>query len=283
MYPADDERIQRAARLVSSAHAILVVAGAGIGVDSGLPDFRGQSGLWNAYPGLGRKKLCFSDIACPDAFYRDPTLAWGFYGHRLKLYRDTEPHVGFTILRRWMDQSLLAGAVFTTNVDGHFQKAGFDEKLLVEYHGSLHYMQCLNRCQSRIWSAEDFLPEVDEENCLLLSKLPRCPNCGGLARPNVLMFDDADWIAQRTLTQLHRLNDWLDEVNRLLIIEIGAGTSISTAREFTHRIAFERSAPVIRINPDEPGIYGDHRHVSLAMGAKQALCAIDQYLTSSPA
>lgn len=184
-------------------------------------------------------------------------------------------------MRRWVDQSLQGGAIFTSNVDGQFQKAGFDESLLVECHGSLHHLQCINSCQPRIWSADSFLPEVDEENCQLRCELPRCPHCNGLARPNVLMFDDASWLAQRTLAQHNRLEQWLGEVERLLVIEIGAGTAISTARDFTHRMAFERSAPVIRINPDDANIYGNPRHVSLPMGALQALEAIDQHVTSS--
>ena len=63
-----------------------------MGVDSGLPDFRGEHGFWKAYPALGRAKISFDSIASPEAFEKNPRLAWGFYGHRLKLYRETVPH-----------------------------------------------------------------------------------------------------------------------------------------------------------------------------------------------
>lgn len=276
--PDHTPSLQRAAGLISDAYAILVVAGAGMGVDSGLPDFRGRNGFWNAYPALGRQRLDFTDIASPAAFNAVPGLAWGFYGHRLRTYRATPPHAGFGILRRWIDARPLGGAVFTSNVDGHFQKAGFDETLLLECHGSIHHLQCLTPCQPDIWSAQRFLPEVDIDNGLLRNEPPRCPHCGGLARPNVLMFDDPGWLPARTRAQARRLEHWLRGMERPVVIEIGAGTAVATARGFTHRMAFERRAPVIRINPDDAAIHGDPRHVSLPMTALEALRAIDQRL-----
>ncbi|OZI77128.1 SIR2 family NAD-dependent protein deacylase [Bordetella genomosp. 12] len=270
--------LERAASLISDAYAIVVVAGAGMGIDSGLPDFRGSQGFWNAYPGLRSRKLKFYDIASPSAFKTDPGLAWGFYGHRLALYRATTPHEGFGILRRWIQARPMGGAVFTSNVDGHFQKAGFDAQLVLECHGSIHHLQCFGQCQSGIWSAQAFQPDVDLEHCLLRGLPPSCPSCGRLARPNILMFDDDDWLSQRTDEQSRRLEHWLNRITRPLVIEIGAGTAIATARAFTHRMAFEWSAPVIRINPDDTAIHGNPRHVCLPMTALQALRAIDRCL-----
>src|SRR3954470_5335454 len=89
-----------AADAVRSANALLIGAGAGMGVDSGLPDFRGPEGFWNAYPPYRHLGLGFVDLANPGWFSRDPALAWGFYGHRLELYRATRPHDGFAVLRR---------------------------------------------------------------------------------------------------------------------------------------------------------------------------------------
>ena len=79
------EAIARAAEAVASADALLVGAGAGMGVDSGLPDFRGDKGFWKAYPPFERLGVSFVDMANPGWFARDPELAWGFYGHRLEL------------------------------------------------------------------------------------------------------------------------------------------------------------------------------------------------------
>lgn len=78
--------------LIGEADSLIIAAGAGIGVNSGLPDFRGVSGFWQAYPAIGRSKVRFEEIASPATFERDSTLAWGFYGHSLNLYRATAPH-----------------------------------------------------------------------------------------------------------------------------------------------------------------------------------------------
>src|SRR5262245_30593223 len=123
----DAESLQRCAELVSAADALLITAGAGMGVDAGLPDFRGTEGFWRAYPALARARLRFEEIANPEHFFSDPTLAWGFYGHRLNLYRRTPPHAGHHILRRWADRMANGAFVFTSNVDGLFQKAGLHD------------------------------------------------------------------------------------------------------------------------------------------------------------
>ena len=140
----DDASLARAARAIERANAILIGAGAGMGVDSGLPDFRGDEGFWRAYPPYRHLGLSFVDLANPGWFERDPAFAWGFYGHRLNLYRETTPHDGFGILRRWSEQGREV-FVFTSNVDGQFQKAGFGSAQIVECHGSLQYLQCARR------------------------------------------------------------------------------------------------------------------------------------------
>jgi len=273
--PEHHSLVEQAARLVSGAYALVVVTGAGMGIDSGLPDFRGRNGFWNAYPALGRHRIDFAQIASPDAFQDHPRLAWGFYGHRLALYRATQPHTGFDILRRWMKNSLLGGAVFTSNVDEHFQRAGFHDCPVVECHGSIHHLQCLEGCCKAIWPATPFIPDVDEQTCLLRNDLPHCPHCGGIARPNICMFNDYQWAEQRTREQYRQLEHWLATVERLLVIEIGAGRAIPTARNFTRHTALKWDAPVIRINPDDAAIHGNPSHVSLPMGALDALTAID--------
>jgi NAD-dependent SIR2 family protein deacetylase len=75
-----------------------------MGIDSGLPDFRGPGGFWKVYPALGWPSLRFEEIASPAAFKSRPTLAWGFYGHRLNLYRTTHPHGGFRMLKEICSQ-----------------------------------------------------------------------------------------------------------------------------------------------------------------------------------
>jgi NAD-dependent SIR2 family protein deacetylase len=88
----DPAAIAIAAELVATAGALVIATGAGMGVDSGLPDFRGNAGSWHAYPALGARGLDFAAIASARSFEKAARLAWSFYGHRLALCRQTTPH-----------------------------------------------------------------------------------------------------------------------------------------------------------------------------------------------
>lgn len=276
--------LAHAARLVRDAQALIICAGAGMGVDSGLPDFRGNEGFWRAYPALGRARLRFTEMAQPAAFERDPHLAWGFYGHRLRLYRDTEPHEGFAILRRWAAGKPGGGWVFTSNVDGQFQKAGFPQDAVEECHGSIHHLQCSRDCQGCTWPAGELRPDIDTERCQWRGALPRCPHCQALLRPNILMFNDWHWNPDRTECQASRRREWLARLRaqmlRPVVIELGAGTAIATVRHFamrTRQACDELGARLIRINPREPGVSGP-QDVGLPLGALEALRAVDALL-----
>jgi NAD-dependent SIR2 family protein deacetylase len=265
----------RCAKQIAKSSALIITAGAGMGVDSGLPDFRGPEGLWQAYPALREAGIRFEEIANPQAFARDPELAWGFYGHRLQRYRETHPHRGFAILKR-IAEALPQGAfIYTSNVDGHFQKAGFAAATICEVHGSIHHLQCAEPCSDRVWPATRFQPVVDPASCRLHSPLPTCPNCGGLSRPNILMFGDWNWQAQRTVAQEARFMEWYGVVSRPLIIELGAGTTITTIRRMGDRIG----APLIRINPRESEVSGPD-HLGVAEGALAGLEGIEAALAA---
>ena len=261
-----------AAAFIEAADGLLIAAGAGMGVDSGLPDFRGNQGFWRAYPALAAARIAFEEIACPDAFVRTPTVAWGFYGHRLNLYRHTVPHGGFAILQEWARQLAHGAFVFTSNVDGQFQRAGFPGDQVCEVHGSIHHLQCMQGCGGAISEAEGWEPEVDEDRCRLTSPLPRCPVCGDMLRPNVLMFGDWGWLGARTNLQRRKLETWLREVERPVVIEVGAGSHVPTVRWFSESLG----EALIRINPTEPEIPG--RGVGIPMGGLAALEGIHSAL-----
>ena len=243
-----DSNIRRAADILTHADALIVTAGAGMGVDSGLPDFRGNEGFWKAYPALGKARINFTSAASPDSFVKDPRLAWGFYGHRIALYRRTVPHRGFALLKHWGSKMTNGLSVFTSNVDGQFQIAGYDPALVNECHGSIHHLQCMTPCSEAIWEANDFLPEVDEAACQLLNDFPRCPHCGDMARPNVLMFGDWSWIPARQEAQAMRQAQWLSSIQNPVVIELGAGTAIPTVRHFSENVCRRVGGRLIRIN-----------------------------------
>ena len=245
------ESLELASRTIESASALLVCAGAGLGVDSGLPDFRGTEGFWRAYPPLAQLGLSFESIANPRWFRTDPALAWGFYGHRLELYRRTIPHLGFNLLQGWMRSKSHGGFVYTSNVDGQFQRAGFDENAIVEIHGTIHRCQCSRRCGVGTFSSDAFRIHVDENSLRASDPLPVCPECGSIARPNILMFGDVEWNAERTDAQCQRLEQWLSAipVGELVVIELGAGTALPHMRRQSEQWSHHFQTPLIRINP----------------------------------
>jgi NAD-dependent SIR2 family protein deacetylase len=271
------DSLQQAADLLAQADTLIITAGAGIGVDSGLPDFRGDDGFWKAYPALGLAKMAFTSVASPATFREDPALAWGFYGHRLQLYRDTRPHAGFALLKKWGERMEHGYGVFTSNVDGQFQRAGFDPLRIVECHGSIHHLQCLEPCGADIWSADGYAPQVDTDACRLLDAPPICPHCGAMARPNILMFGDGGWNEQRAETQEAHRHALLLQARAPLVIELGAGTAIPSVRHFGQQVIQRHNGRMIRINPREPQV-ASPRDVGLAMGSMAALAAIDALL-----
>ncbi len=270
-----ESQIEKAAGYIREADALLVCAGAGMGVDSGLPDFRGNQGFWKTYPPFANLGYSFIDMANPHWFDRDPHLAWGFYGHRLNLYRKTVPHKGFEILLKWGREKTGGYFVFTSNVDGQFQKAGFNEDRVIECHGSIHHLQCSSSCSNSIWSAQGIEVAVDEEAMNAYEPLPACPACGQTARPNILMFGDWSWISRRTEQQQHQFHQWLNinEKDSTVIIECGAGTGVPTVRITSENIVSRYNATLIRINIREPTV--PPGGIGLSMGALDALTKLN--------
>ena len=261
--------IKAAAREIKNASYLLITAGAGMGVDSGLPDFRGDEGFWRAYPIAKKLGLNFQALANPRWFDINPKLAWAFYGHRLNLYRSTEPHSGFKILLNLPHDKF----VFTSNVDGQFQKAGFSESRIVEIHGSIHYLQCSEPCSDEIWENNETI-EVDMER-FEAKNYPFCRNCKQVARPNILMFGDFRFVENRVQKQLERFEKWLDGINgKIVIVEIGAGKAVPTVRNMSERIRDVFGAKLIRINPRE----SEGADIEIKKGAKEALEEIKKYL-----
>lgn len=258
-----------AATAIRDAEVIIITAGAGMGVDSGLPDFRGSEGFWQAYPPYAARGLSFVDCANPDHFATDPGFGWGFYGHRLHQYRETTPHAGFATLLQWCQKSGRASWVVTSNVDGQFQKAGFPEEQLLEIHGSIHWLQCSIPCGRAIWENTEAIPVA--MSTMRARTIPRCPRCGVVSRPNILMFGDWGWIGDRTEQQQQRWNTFLEEQygKRTVVIELGAGTAVPSIRSLSERLGRRPETTVVRINLREPEIIPPH--LSLRAGAADAL------------
>eukprot|EP00111_Clytia_hemisphaerica_P016834 TCONS_00049926-protein len=278
--------IQRAAEVIQKAHALLITSGAGMGVDSGLPDFRGDEGLWKAYPPLKKRGLSLPSMSTPHWFKTDPKFAWGFFGHRIMLYQNTVPHNGFRILQKWCKNRKKGHFVMTSNVDNQFQISGFDENEIVECHGSLSYFQNLEGTGS-IWPCpKDFSLEIDTETFNAVSPLPTGPPDADpgqqtLSRPNVLMFNDHFWVDERTEQQFKQFSEWQYRImpsESLVVIEIGAGLAVPTIRYQSERSSsMNQNSYLVRINPRDTEIPRS-KDISIPLGGLEALTLIDECL-----
>lgn len=173
--------------------------------------------------------------------------------------------------------------VFTSNVDGQFQAAGFPDDAVAECHGSIHFLQCGIDCGRPVWPASGVSVRVDPASMRAMAPLPSCPECGALARPNILMFGDAEWVPDRSAEQMRAHNVWLRGMRpsgvRLVVVELGAGTAIPTVRREAE-LASAASGALIRINVREPGVRHG-RGVGIAAPAAAALLALDERIASS--
>ena len=264
--------LEKAAARIREADAVLIAAGAGMGVDSGLPDYRGANGIYNAYAPFARLGADYMKITRPSHFLRDPALAWGFWGYQMNLYRTTPPHEGVALLHEICRRLPNNHFVQTTNVEGHFTKAGFDPLRIHECHGSVCRFQCLHPCCRELWPADPVA--IDPETMRARAPLPTCPHCGGLARPNVFMFGDTAYVWDHSAGQADRYRAWLDRQRgrRLVIIECGAGTVSPGLRNHGEQLIREHAgATLIRINPSEADVPAGPDFIRIPSGALQAI------------
>jgi NAD-dependent SIR2 family protein deacetylase len=205
-------------------------------VDSGIPDFRGASGLWTA------EKDNFMKFANGNAFHERPVEAWNFYITRLMRYSEVEPHSGYRDLKQLLDELNKDTYVITSNVDGHFKKSGYDPEKIYEIHGNLEFIQCADGC------ARDMLPmPIFQDSVADLNEIPKCRHCGSIMRPAVMMFNDPWFIITLVESQSQHCMKWLNDKKNVVGIELGAGLAVPSIRIHGQ----ERTATLIRINPHD--------------------------------
>ena len=139
---------------------------------SGVPTFRGENGLW--------RKVRAETLATAAAFEDDPKLVWEWYDWRRGVIRGAQPNAAHLALAAWT-RARPGVTVITQNVDGLHERAGTER--LVRLHGSIWRLRCWNRCATAPSSWEDLTAPLP-------SLPPRCPHCGGLARPAVVWFGE---------------------------------------------------------------------------------------------
>jgi NAD-dependent SIR2 family protein deacetylase len=289
-----------AALAIQEATHILLTSGAGMGVDAGLPDFRGPQGLWKAYPPMKDIGVTLTNLT-PSLYHTNPALMLGFISHKYSLFANTPPHNGYHILKDIIDEKCKQNPnsyfIYTSNIDGHWERI-FPKDRIVEVHGTSHYLQCVNKCTDELWPAkgyshgEEFPCEVDPKTFNAIPPYPTCKHCGAIVRSNTLLFDDEEYIPEIKREQEGNSMEWIESIqsaSRLCVIEIGAGETVDTIRQSENMTYVfsnnHKSRPtLIRINPNEsdiPQYLKEKKNVtciSLSMGGLEALTKIKEFM-----
>lgn len=210
---------------------------------SGVPTFRGPEGMWRSF----RPEA----LATPQAFQRDPKLVWEWYAWRRELIAGCKPNAAHDVLARWSRRP--GFTLITQNVDGLHERAGSHD--VIRFHGSIWELRCASGCGQHTW----------EDRSVPLDPLPpRCPLCGGFARPGVVWFGEAiDPLALRRCEEALTCD---------LFLSVGTSSLVYPAAGLLHT-ARSRGAFTVEINPQ-----ATTAAVDLAIGApaETALALIDR-------
>ncbi|MCK4613191.1 MAG: NAD-dependent deacylase [Thermoplasmata archaeon] len=203
---------------LATAQSVVVLTGAGVSAESGVPTFRGKDGLWRHYR--------VEELATPQAFARNPLLVWEWYDWRRGLIADCKPNPAHKVIAG-MEQHFEEFLLITQNVDGLHRQAG--NRQMLELHGNIWRLRC-TREGTKIENIE-----------VPLSRLPpRCDRCGGLLRPDVIWFGEP--LDPETLAKAWRAVEKCD-----LMLVVGTSAVVEPAASLPI-IAKQHNAMIIEIN-----------------------------------
>jgi NAD-dependent deacetylase len=227
------ERLARAAR-------VTVLTGAGVSAESGVPTFRdAQTGLWAKYSP--------EELATPRAFRRNPRLVWEWYEWRRKLVTDAAPNPAHVALAE-MENAVPHFQLITQNVDGLHQRAG--SQRVIELHGNITRTKCFDE-----GTVVSHWPDTGDVP-------PKCPNCGGLLRPDVVWFEEPMPEAEMDLAI--RASTSCE-----IFLSVGTSTVVQPAASLPFE-ALRSGATVVEINP-QPTPFTSQAHFALAGAAGEIL------------
>ncbi len=179
---------------------LLVLTGAGVSAESGVPTFRGIDGLWRNFP--------VEQVASPEGFDADPALVWEFYSERRARAEDVVPNAGHTALAAVEARLAERFLLVTQNVDGLHRRAGSSR--LVELHGNLFTSRC-SKCAR---------PPFPDTRVYPAGSVPSCDVCGARLRPHIVWF--GEMLDERNLATIQ---GFLERAQGSPLFFLAAGTS----------------------------------------------------------
>ena len=221
--------LEAAAACRSYIMRVLVITGAGVSAESGIPTFRGEDGYWRNFDA--------AKLATPEAFERDPKLVWEWYSERRQRVSNARPNLGHEAIAKLAekaDEFLL----LTQNVDDLHARAGMPKEKMVQIHGDIFVTKC-SRCDFR----RDHDHEQGQEDLL-----PRCPECDALMRPGVVWFGE-----QLPWSEVKRVENYLNRGPCDLVIVAGTTATFGYIIDWALR-ASRCGGELIEVNPEETPI-----------------------------
>ena len=240
----------RLATLLEKRRPCVVLTGAGMSTESGIPDFRSASGLWAEVDPF--------EVASIDAFRRDPLRVWRWYGPRIHGLLAAEPNPGHLALAA-LERTGLVRAVVTQNIDTLHSRAGSED--VVEVHGSIRRFVCL-AC-----GAEEALDGVLAQ--LEAREAPECPECGTILKPGVVMFGELLPVAE-----MERAERLAREAPLLLVV----GSSLQVWPVAGLPDETLRAGGAVAILNREPTPYDDRASLLLSGAAGETLAEVERLL-----
>lgn len=243
-------QLQEIAELLANASRVLFITGAGISADSGLPTYRGIGGLYE--DDLTEEGMPIEEALSGAMLRRRPEITWKYLAQIEKNCRDAGPNAAHRAIAQ-LERQLPYVMVLTQNVDGLHRAAG--SRNVVEIHGDVHRLRCQS-CATR-----------EQVESLAGRQLPPvCPACGGLMRPEVVLF--GEMLPEEALERyLNALEEGFD-----LVFSIGT-TSVFPYIAQPVIEAIQVGIPTVEINPGETRL-SDHVAYQLPLGAAVALAAL---------
>lgn len=242
-----DEKIKEVAKILGQRPSLVILTGAGVSAESGVPTFRGPDGLWHQFRA--------EDLATPEAFARHPKLVWEWYDWRRQKIHSVKPNPAHLVIARW-EKYFPSFVLITQNVDGLHEKAGSTK--ILELHGNIWKLRCTQEGQ------------VFENRQVPLSQLPPlCPDCGSLLRPHVVWFGEAlpSDVLEAALEACYR--------SRVMMV-VGTSAWVQPAASLP-LIAQRHGAQIIEINL-EPTPLSSYADYSIFGKAGEILPLIDKLL-----
>ena len=264
------EVLHKASDLIKKSTRTLFLTSAGMSADSNIPTFRDKDGYWKNFPPFKDKRLEAQDLASPWAFRNELPHAWAFYEWRRRNADENKPHDGYRIINKWL--AAQDGFIHTTNTDGLHLRSGCPEDRILEVHGSMWRLQCLNTCTYQFWG-ERSVPLCNlDTSTMKASDYPTCKNCRGVARPHILMFGDGEYIGHPEQERSFKrfVQDPID-----LAILVGSSGAVPT-NDYIALHFMERGTPVININLDPSSNRIVNTDLFIEMKGQEAFIELDR-------